>query len=69
MSGFRIGDLVEFDRPDLPEDHAELEGTWGILLDHINIRSRRWAGGSWRILWRGKVIVADAMDLRRVGSV
>ena len=59
------GDLVEFDRPDLPEDHAELEGTWGILLDHF--RSRRWAGGSWRILWRGRVIVADAMDLRVVG--
>ena len=64
----RKGDLVEFDRPDLPEDHAELEGTWGILLDHINIRSRRWAGGSWRILWRGRVIVADAMDLKLVGG-
>ena len=62
------GDLVEFDRPDLPEDHAELEGTWGILLDHINIRSRRWAGGSWRILWRGRVCVADAMDLKLVGG-
>jgi len=61
----RPGDLVEFDRPDLPVDHAELEGTCGILLDHI--RSARWAGGSWRILWRGRVIVVDAMDLKRVG--
>ena len=62
------GDLVEFDCPYLPEDHAELEGTWGILLDHINIHSRRWAGGSWRILWRGRVCVADAMDLKLVGG-
>ena len=57
---------MELNRTDLPGYLAGLEGTCGILLDHI--RSPRWAGGSWRILWRGRVIVAMAMDLKRVGG-
>lgn len=69
VSGFKIGDLVEFKSKHLELDYGEFMGTYGVLLDLIAGAGDRIQFPTWRIMWNGRVVAIADFHLRRVGSV